>query len=599
MSRIMTIWLPRWPVQRLLQEQPELRPLPVFICRQNRRGLMTVTSWAWAAPPQAAALKRPDIRSGLSLAEAMAVLAAACGPRACRLAHVANEDRVGDQQSLETVARWCRRFSPLVALGPEAEAGGSDSLQVDVSGTADFFGGETSLARTAVWTLAARGFHARVAIADTPVASWAAARHSEQVRAARPASGQAAVSQTASGQAAVSQTASGQATTEESHGHWLHRRQRWVVVPPGGQRQWLASLPLSALRLPAGTCQALADVGVKSIGRLLRISRASLQQRFEPVVTLQLARLLGEAAEPLVSPSGEELPRASHAFETPVFSGEFSEADFGHLLTDLVAGCLRPLTPAGWGVSSLQMRVAGECHRPTVIDIGLFRPAAEVKHLVDLLLLRLSRTRLPREILAVTVEVVAVAMLTCRQQLLFADEQPAASTEKVSGLLDRLACRLGRGAVVEPRPLADAQPESAWAAVPIAGAVGLRQPRVRSAGLAIGRQGYGRQGYGGQGYGGQGRWGGVGGSRPTCLFPRPQPLEVLAIAPEGPPVRFRWRGQEHRVDRVRGPERIETAWWRGPTLRRDYYIVETDTGGRFWLFRGLRRQSWFLHGTFG
>ena len=567
MSRVMTIWLPRWPVQRLLQEQPELRSQPVFVCRQNQRGLMTVASWAWAAPPQAAAVKRPEIRSGLSLAEAMAVLAAANGPRVCRQAHVANEDRVGDQQSLETIARWCRRFSPLVAIGPEVGTGGSDSLQFDVSGTAGFFGGESSLARTAVWTLAARGLHVRVAIADTPTASWAASRHSGHVREALRASGKASP-----------------AAVRESHGHWLHRRQRWVVVPSGGQQLYLAGLPLSALRLPADICQTLADVGVKSIGQLLRVSRVSLRQRFDSVVTLRLARLLGEAAEPLVSPQSKDLPRASHAFEMPVLSGDFLETDFRHLLTNLVTVCMQPLAASGRGVSSLQLRVSGECHRPTVIDVGLFRPTADVKHLVDLQLLRLSRTRLPREITMVAVEVIAVAMLTCRQQSLFMDNEPADSTNKVSNLLDRLACRLGRGAVIEPRLLADAQPEAAWAAVPIAGAVGLRQPTMRSGGLATGREG---------------RWGGAGGSRPTCLFSRPQPLEVLAVAPEGPPVRFRWRGQEHRADHIRGPERIETAWWRGPTLRRDYYIVETDTGGRFWLFRGLRRQSWFLHGTFG
>ena len=40
-------------------------------------------------------------------------------------------------------------------------------------------------------------------------------------------------------------------------------------------------------------------------------------------------------------------------------------------------------------------------------------------------------------------------------------------------MLDRLASRLGRAAVVEPQLLADAQPEAAWAAVPVAGVVGL------------------------------------------------------------------------------------------------------------------------------
>jgi len=52
MPRIMTIWLPRWPVQRRLLERPELRRVPVFVCRHRRRGVMTVVSWAWAAPPR-------------------------------------------------------------------------------------------------------------------------------------------------------------------------------------------------------------------------------------------------------------------------------------------------------------------------------------------------------------------------------------------------------------------------------------------------------------------------------------------------------------------------------------------------------------------
>ena len=38
-----------------------------------------------------------------------------------------------------------------------------------------------SLVRTVVWTLAARGIHARAAIADTPVASWAAALCAAQI----------------------------------------------------------------------------------------------------------------------------------------------------------------------------------------------------------------------------------------------------------------------------------------------------------------------------------------------------------------------------------------------------------------------------------
>jgi hypothetical protein len=50
MPRILTIWLPRWPVQRRLRESPELRHAPLFVCRHEPRGVMRVVAWAWAVP---------------------------------------------------------------------------------------------------------------------------------------------------------------------------------------------------------------------------------------------------------------------------------------------------------------------------------------------------------------------------------------------------------------------------------------------------------------------------------------------------------------------------------------------------------------------
>jgi len=117
MPRIMTIWLPRWPVQRLLVEQPSIRPQPVFVCRRNHRGLLTVAAWAWAMPPARPAGRRLVIEPGMSLAEAMAVLAPAYGSWACRMAHVVDEDAVGDRQALETLARW-HHHPPLLTVQP-------------------------------------------------------------------------------------------------------------------------------------------------------------------------------------------------------------------------------------------------------------------------------------------------------------------------------------------------------------------------------------------------------------------------------------------------------------------------------------------------
>ena len=132
MPRIMTIWLPRWPVQRRLLERPEWRRVPVFVCRRERRGVLTVVSWAWAMQPRTR--NRPDglragaggvapvvrIPEGMSLAEGMAVLAMAHGSRACHSAEIEHDDPAADKAALEQLARWCRRFSPAAVRASSA-----------------------------------------------------------------------------------------------------------------------------------------------------------------------------------------------------------------------------------------------------------------------------------------------------------------------------------------------------------------------------------------------------------------------------------------------------------------------------------------------
>ena len=79
---------------------------------------------------------------------------------------------------------------------------------------------------------------------------------------------------------------------------------------------------------------------------------------------------------------------------------------------------------------------------------------------------------------------------------------------------------------------------------------------------------------------------------------RPAALRATSIVPDGPPSPPHFQGYQYRIARSWGPERIETGWWRGRTVGRDYYRVETAAGRRFWLFRRLRDDRWFLHGAF-
>lgn len=100
--------------------------------------------------------------------------------------------------------------------------------------------------------------------------------------------------------------------------------------------------------------------------------------------------------------------------------------------------------------------------------------------------------------------------------------------------------------------------------------------------------------------------------RPLCLFPDPIPLSIAlpgqafqkAVSTRQLPEHIRFAGVIHTVLRHWGPEKIETGWWKGPTIRRDYYRIETDRGCWWWIFRNITGTKsrptyrWMLHGRF-
>src|SRR5205085_2456095 len=116
--------------------------------------------------------------------------------------------------------------------------------------------------------------------------------------------------------------------------------------------------------------------------------------------------------------------------------------------------------------------------------------------------------------------------------------------------------------------------------------------------------------------------------RPILLLAAPEPAEVVALLPDGPPRRMRWRGATHAISCLQGPERIANEWWReappataakqhggaghgqartdrtyAPTTGqiRDYFLAEDDAGRRFWMFCEVGHvipPRWFVHGLF-
>jgi protein ImuB len=280
----------------------------------------------------------------------------------------------------------------------------------------------------------------------------------------------------------------------------------------------------------------------------------------------RLDQLLGAAQETIVPHRPPPEFSAERCLEFP--------AESRGLIEQVVRELIQELTPAlaqrQRGAVELTCRLDAAPGRPALLRVGLFRPSADPQHLWDLLRMQLEQAAVSGAVGRFTLAAPLTAPLENRQRALFAGNADEAARQGEL-LIDRLSSRLGNEAVLRPRLIADPIPERAARCQP---AVEDRQRagnRIPHAPL----------------------------HRPLLLISPPASLEVLALAPDGPPASFRWAGEQHIVAHYSGPERIESGWYRGKSIRRDYYRVETKTGQRYWLFRRLPAGTWFLHGEFG
>ena len=78
-------------------------------------------------------------------------------------------------------------------------------------------------------------------------------------------------------------------------------------------------------------------------------------------------------------------------------------------------------------------------------------------------------------------------------------------------------------------------------------------------------------------------------ARPLWILPSPLPL------PQGVS-RLRCRGP---LRMGLEPERIESGWWDGGDVRRDYFTASASQGEKLWVYQDRVTHEWFLHGLFG
>ncbi len=162
--RILSLWLPRLPIDRIKRQfargnaalannQNSGEHPSIVVAKQNNALQIFALDDAAA---------RLGLEVGLPLANARAI---------CPQLRVFDADEVSDAKTLNDIAEWCDRFTPLVALDSP------HGLFLDITGCAHLFGGEAAMMRLMCDVLTAQGFAVSAAIAGTSVCARTITRH--------------------------------------------------------------------------------------------------------------------------------------------------------------------------------------------------------------------------------------------------------------------------------------------------------------------------------------------------------------------------------------------------------------------------------------
>jgi protein ImuB len=138
-QRVMCLWFPRWPLQRVRLARPALKRCELSLYNQQRGALRLIASDRYAV--------------GTPLAEVVG-------------GKVEQHDPHADQEALLDLAAWCEQFSPTVGMEPP------DCLYLDVTGLDHLAGSEELLIKQISRSIHRRGLIARAAVAATIGVAW-------------------------------------------------------------------------------------------------------------------------------------------------------------------------------------------------------------------------------------------------------------------------------------------------------------------------------------------------------------------------------------------------------------------------------------------
>ena len=339
------------------------------------------------------------------------------------------------------------------------------------------------------------------------------------------------------------------------------------IIESGKQMETLLPLPPSALRLNPESVDRLMKLGLCKISLFINMPRVALRRRFGPGLILRLDQALGNEEEPIKTVQPIEPFRERLLCLEPIVTATGIEIALERLLDTV---CLK-LMQEGKGIRKAVFSCYRVDNKIEKIEIGTSRATHNKKHLFKLFEEKIQSIEPALGIELFILEALKTEKLSPKQEKLW-DSTSGLKAEAISELMDRLINRFGSAPIHRYMP-----DEHHWPERSFKPAVDLHES-IESSWI-------------------------VDRPRPINLLPKPEPIEVTAPIPDYPPMNFRYKGTLHKISKADGPERIEPEWWIAEGLHRDYYSVEDDEGGRYWLFRVGHYATedpprWYLHGFF-
>ncbi len=344
--------------------------------------------------------------------------------------------------------------------------------------------------------------------------------------------------------------------------HWLARaRQTAPVESLAALPAALSQVPLDVMGLPARLLQDFCGIGIRTIGECLRLPRDSLARRFTPALLLTLDRALGRQPDPVPA---FELP-ACFASRIDLLWEIHHAQGLGLAMERLLhelTGVLRAQASAIRQIDWQLHHADGSVSRHS---INLLQQSRDLPHLFRLSREYFLRQQLGSPVRGISLEAARFERLpVVTEGDLFSPAKASAETESWPQFVERLRARLGDEALCGLSTRADHRPERASCATVV-----RQAQRARPVGTPTGSR----------------RWP----DRPLWLTRTPVPLSTEDGRPnfDGP------------LELTAERERIQTGWWDGAEVARDYFIARNQHGSRLWIFRELAgARGWYLHGIF-